>query len=86
MSDKSHGAATYAHAADVQRLAPDYLLPAGEVQRLVGLSKSAIYRRMEENAFPRPRRLSGNCVRWRHSEIIAWMDALPVAEGQKAGL
>ena len=63
------------------RLGSDCLLPASEVQRLVGLSKSAIYRRMGENAFPRPRRLSGNCVRWRYSEILAWMDALPIAEG-----
>lgn len=56
----------------------DYFLSTRTVCEMVGLSTSSIYRRMEANDFPRPRKLSGNVVRWRQSEIVAWMDAQPI--------
>ena len=57
----------------------DRLLPVAEVEAAVGLSTSSIYRRIAAGTFPRPRRLSPACVRWRLSELNAWIEALPEA-------
>jgi prophage regulatory protein len=58
----------------------DVLLRLPEVISQVKLSRSTIYRRIEEGTFPRPRNLGTGCVRWRQSEIDAWIDTLPVAD------
>ena len=42
------------------------------VQDLTGLSRSTIYRLMEDGAFPRPVRLSPRTVAWRESDLTAW--------------
>lgn len=57
----------------------DTLLRLPEVIAQVRLSRSTIYRRIDEGTFPRPRALGAGCVRWRQSEIDAWIEALPVA-------
>lgn len=57
----------------------EILLRLPEVIARVKLSRSTIYRRLEEGTFPRPRTLGTGCVRWLQSEIDAWIDALPVA-------
>lgn len=57
----------------------DRLLKLSEVKRITSLGSSTIYRRMDAGTFPKPRRLSEACVRWRESAILAWMDALPEA-------
>jgi len=53
------------------------LLRRREVEARVGLSTSAIYRRMALGTFPRPRDLGGGVVRWVESDIIAWIERLP---------
>ena len=62
----------------------DRLLTRAEVERLVGLRRSAIYSLMRAGKFPVPLRISGNAVRWRLSEIEAWIDALPRSHGHRA--
>ena len=57
----------------------DRLLPLTQVQEIVGLKHATIYRRIAAGTFPRPRRLSPGCVRWRLSAINAWLEALPEA-------
>lgn len=58
------------------------LLRLPEVASQVKLSRAAIYRRIRDGQFPRPRALGPGCVRWVQSEIDAWVDALPLsAEG-----
>ena len=57
----------------------DRLLTAADVQAVVGLGHATIYRRIAAGTFPRPRRLSPGCVRWRLSAINAWLEALPEA-------
>ena len=59
----------------------DRLLPRAEVERLVGLRRSAIYRLMRAGEFPAPLRISPTAVRWRQSEITAWVDGLPRSHG-----
>ncbi len=57
----------------------EVLLRLPEVIAQVKISRSTIYRRIEDGTFPRPRALGAGCVRWRQSEIDAWIDTLPVA-------
>ena len=56
----------------------DRLLRLEEVKRITGLSRSSIYRKMEEGTFPRSVRVTSSSVRWRRSDIDDWMESLPV--------
>ena len=60
------------------------MLRREEVQDRTGLSRSAIYRLMREGDFPPPRRLGQRAVRWRESDLEAWLASRPLATGQKA--
>lgn len=44
-----------------------------EVERRVGLKRSAIYQRMSEGRFPRSLSLGPRCAVWIDSEIDKWM-------------
>lgn len=46
-----------------------------DVERLVGLSYSSIYRRERSGTFPQRVRLGENSVGWRESEVLAWCEA-----------
>jgi prophage regulatory protein len=59
----------------------DRLLRRVEVERRVGLGRSALYRMMRSGAFPEPVRISPKAVRWPASEIEAWMASLPRSHG-----
>ena len=65
------------------------LLPRSEVERLVGLRRSAIYDRMAAGTFPAPVQEPGTRnVRWLASEVEAWIQAAtrwPRAGGSRAG-
>lgn len=50
-----------------------YRLP--EVLGLVGLSRSTVYRLIQEGAFPVPVKLGQRAVAWRSSEIHAWIES-----------
>jgi prophage regulatory protein len=56
------------------------LLRRPEVERLVGLRRSAIYDAMAQGSFPRPVRIGRRAVAWREADIIAWLDALQLVE------
>lgn len=50
------------------------LLPRSEVERLTGLKRSTIYRRMADGTFPLPRREpASRSVRWIESEVQQWI-------------
>ena len=57
----------------------DYLLRIAEVEKQVGLGRSAIYRRMAEETFPAPLAIGGGQVRWRQSDITQWIRNLEQA-------
>lgn len=58
------------------------LLRRREVEAATGLSRSSIYLKMRQGAFPEPLKVGPNAVRWREDEIRAWLDAKPRATGQ----
>ena len=60
----------------------DRLLRRREVERITGLSRSSVYRLMQDGEFPRPVRVGPAAVRWRESDITAWLESRPVAESE----
>ena len=63
----------------------DRLMRRPDVEETTGLSRSSIYRQMEEGTFPRSVRVTAGSVRWRKSDIDDWMESLPVTGGDAAG-
>ena len=60
----------------------DRLLRRRQVEEITGMSRSAIYKRMQEGEFPRPVRIGPTAVRWRTGDIAAWVESRPVAKGE----
>ena len=56
------------------------LLRRSQVEEIAGLSRSSIYRRMQKGEFPRPVKIGSTAVRWKESDIFAWLESLPWAE------
>ena len=54
---------------------PETLLRLPQVQQMVPLSRSEIYQRIKEGAFPKQIRLSYKVAAWKASEIEAWIEA-----------
>jgi prophage regulatory protein len=44
-----------------------------QVEKLLQLSPATIYRWIKEGNFPKPVRLGANMVRWKASDIDAWI-------------
>ena len=55
----------------------DRLLRRKEVEERIGFKHSAIYRWINAGSFPRPVQVGGRAVRWRESDIDAWLETLP---------
>lgn len=53
----------------------DTLMRFDAVSQAVGLRRSAVYARIRSGAFPAPVRLGARCVRWRASDIQAFIGA-----------
>ena len=51
---------------------PNALLRLKDVCRLVGLSRSSIYKRVADGTFPRPLRVSERSARWRMQDLQEW--------------
>ena len=60
------------------------ILRLPDVQRRTGLSRSLIYLRMSEGAFPQKINLGLRAVGWVESEIDEWIEAAIVARAAKA--
>ena len=52
---------------------PDPILRIQTVLKLTGLSRSTMYRKMENGTFPANIRISTRCVGWRESAVNAWL-------------
>ena len=59
----------------------DRLIRLREVVARTGLSRSTIYRKMRDGSFPEAVKAGDRAVRWRESEIEAWLAARPRATG-----
>ena len=57
----------------------DRLLRRREVEEITGLSRASIYRQMDEGKFPPRVKVSATAVRWRQSEVYAWIQSRPEA-------
>ncbi len=55
------------------------LLRLSDVTKLTGLSRATVYRLVEKDRFPRPRRIGDRAVAWVNSEVEKWADGLPIA-------
>ena len=60
------------------------LLTRAEVERLVGLRRSSIYRLMRANRFPAPLKIGDRAVRWISTELDDWLAGRPRATGDGA--
>ena len=52
----------------------EQLLRRPEVEAMVAMSTAAIYKAMRRGDFPEPVRITATAVRWRQSEIQAWLE------------
>jgi prophage regulatory protein len=50
------------------------ILRLPEVKRCTGLSRSTIYFRIAQGAFPKPVSLGGRAVGWLEAEIQEWLE------------
>ena len=60
----------------------DRLLRRPEVEKLTGLSRASIYRLMRSGRFPASVKVSDTAVRWRASDIAAWIESRPLAASE----
>ncbi len=57
----------------------DRLLRRREVEEITGLSHTSIYQFMKDGKFPQRVQVGPNAVRWRASDVAAWLDSRPLA-------
>ena len=55
------------------------LLTLEEVMAVCRMTRDAIRRGRQDGSFPQPVRVSTRSVRWRRSDIDAWIESLPEA-------
>ena len=59
----------------------DRLIRLREVMARTDFSRSTIYRKMRDGSFPEAVKTGDRAVRWRESEIEAWLADRPRATG-----
>ena len=58
----------------------DRLLRIGEVQKLIGASRTGFYQIRRAGGFPAPVLIAKNARRWRASDVSKWIASRPTAE------
>ncbi|RYY23396.1 MAG: AlpA family phage regulatory protein [Sphingomonadales bacterium] len=56
----------------MQTEASNRILRIKTVLEKTGLSRSTMYRRMQEGTFPKSIQISTRCVGWHEADVIAW--------------
>ncbi|MGQ3674291.1 helix-turn-helix transcriptional regulator [Xanthobacter sp. TB0139] len=56
-----------------------------EIKKLLSVSTATVYRWMEHEGLPRPIRFSPQTVRWKQSEINAWIMQKQASSGATRG-
>jgi prophage regulatory protein len=57
-------------------LNPSRLVRLRELRAIVGLSRTTIFRMVNEGRFPKPVKLSTHASAWRMAEVLAWQESL----------
>ena len=52
---------------------PDRILRLQTVLERTGLSRSTLYRKVDQGTFPTQVRIAARCVGWRESAVTDWM-------------
>jgi prophage regulatory protein len=52
---------------------PDRILRLNAVLDRTGLSRSTLYRKVEEGTFPVQVQIAARCVGWRETDVVNWM-------------
>ena len=52
---------------------PDRILRLNAVLDRTGLSRSTLYRKVDQGTFPTQVQIAARCVGWRESDVIDWM-------------
>lgn len=60
----------------------DRILRLPEVEKIVNLKRTAIYRAIKSGTFPAPVRLSVRAVGWKLSDIKSWLNNLKTSQEQ----
>lgn len=66
-------------------LRPERLLKLGEVCHKTSLGSTFIYQQIRKERFPKAIKLAEKCVRWRESDIDAWILARIAESAGSAG-
>lgn len=66
---------------NVEIIIPERLLKEREVCEMVGISNSTLWRWVEAGLFPAQIRIGPRAVRWRLSEVLAWIASRPTVTG-----
>jgi len=56
----------------------EILLRLPQLEKVVGMKRTTIYKRMAAGTFPRPVRLGANSVAWKSGTVQEWIDSLQV--------
>ena len=59
----------------------DRLLSMKEVRALTRLGETKVREMVDAGKFPRARQVGPRAVRWRMSDVAAWIESLPAARG-----
>ena len=52
---------------------PERIIRISTVLERTGLSRSTLYRKVQDGSFPKQLKLSERCAGWRESAVTAWM-------------
>ena len=64
---------------DISILSGDRLLRLSDVVAKVAMGKTTVYAMIKQGTFPRPMEIAPQLVRWRASDIDAWISQLRAA-------
>lgn len=56
-------------------LDPNSILRAKEVQALLGISRSTLWRMCRRSEFPQTRKITQRLIGWRAIEVFAWIES-----------
>lgn len=52
---------------------PDRILRIAAVLERTGLTRSTLYRKIQQGSFPKQVRIAARCAGWRESAVNAWL-------------